>query len=626
MTHQAQAVNAPVSSALPSGNMRQRSRQACAPCRQRKRKCDGKFPCSACTGYGYDCQFLDDSVKSVKRNADAVSSLPLPSTKAARLSEVTAKSLGGSSVISSSSHGILDPSKLRYMGRHASVAFPMTVGLELQAAKPPRLHSFAYNPGVRTEPSCGVSFNLTAFISWDKVRSLMDVYSSTVHPVFGLLDMERLYHRCEEHWHGKAQGLGLEALISGVIALSSLFSGFLSEEEETRVMLHAKEILEDASVSRKPSIDKIAGWILRTIYVRATSRPHSAWMCSCTLMHLVEAAGLHQPLDAVILTTGSSGRKALEDITETRDRIAQVAQCLNIIIAYDYGRSVIDLGLTWKRDSKSDAPSNDLTPQLFSLVGAVPLDNNADPAARRDELAMGLENLAKVSVEHDFLILVKADLAFCIYRRLRLLESVTPPAQLDRVIEIGFSTLPSARRLVAQNHPWWNVVGTVFQFICILVAIDTTESLEKIPEAVETLEMIAQRLNTHLANEALHTARYLINASLDKKRKGISILERVSGISAPTDPDRLGGQWLPSDSLLDSFAQTPSIDMDFLLVDSAAVDILFHDENDAENPLLVRWTSIERRFLQSCESRSHRNPGPTFSLHLLTREGRRQKF
>jgi hypothetical protein len=77
--------------------------------------------------------------------------------------------------------------------------------------------------------------------------------------------------------------------------------------------------------------------------------------------------------------------------------------------------------------------------------------------------------------------------------------------------------------------------------------------------------MIAQRLNTHLANEALHTARHLINASLEKKRKGISLLERVPGISAPVDSDRLGGQWLPSDSLLDSFPRTPSIDMDFLL-------------------------------------------------------------
>ncbi|RHZ61997.1 putative C6 transcription factor [Aspergillus thermomutatus] len=406
----------------------------------------------------------------------------------------------------------------------------MTVGLEMQAANPPRLHSFAYNPGIRTEPSCGVSFDLTAFISWDKVRSLMDVYTSTVHPVFGLLDMERLYHRCEEHWHGKAQGLGLEALISGVIALGSLFSGFLDEDKEMRIVLHAKEVLEDASVSRAPSIDKIAGWILRTIYVRATSRPHSAWLCSCTTMHLVEATGLHQPLDAVILTTGASGRKALEDIIETRDRIAQ----------------------------------------FFGLVRAFPLDNNADLAARRDELAMGLENVVKVSVEHDFLILVRADLAFCIYRRIRLLDSAPPQEQLDRVIEVGRSALPSARRLVAQNHPWWNVVGTVFQFICVLVAIDTTESLERIPEAMESLEMIAQRLNTHLGNEALYAARHLINASLEKKRKGVSILERVPGISAPTDSDRLGRQWLPSDSLLDSFQQTPSIDMDFLLAANAA--------------------------------------------------------
>ena len=58
-------------------------------------------------------------------------------------------------------------------------------------------------------------------------------------------------------------------------------------------------------------------------------------------------------------------------------------------------------------------------------------------------------------------------------------------------------------------------------------------------------------------------------------------------------------------------------------VDSATVDTLFHDENDAENPLLVSWTSTELQFLQSCESRIRRIPRPTFSRHHWTREGRR---
>ncbi|EAW15351.1 putative C6 transcription factor [Aspergillus clavatus NRRL 1] len=552
--------NATVSNASVSGKMRQRSRQACGPCRQRKRKCDGQFPCSTCTGYGYDCQYMDEPSKAAKRSADDAGLLPLPPAKEARVLEWQDTHANRAPAISTPSSGILEPLKLRYMGRHSSVAFPMTVGLEMQAANPPRLHSFAYNPGVRAEPGCGVNFDLATYISWDKVKNLMDVYSLTVHPVFGILDLERLSQRGEEHWHGRDQGLGFEALISGVIGLGSLFSGFLGEDQEMRIVRHAKEILEDASIGRVPSIDKIAGWILRTVYVRTTSRPHSAWMCSCTTMHLVEAAGLHQPLDAVVLTTGDSGKKALEDIAETRERIAQIAQCLNIIIAYDYGRSVVNLGLTWKSGLRDGVRQGDWTPQLFDLVGAVPLDRHADDAARRNELMAGLDKVAQTVVEHDFLVLIKADLAFCLFRRLRVLEWTWPPGSLHTIVSVGLLALPAARRLMVQNHPWWNVVGTVFQFICVLIAIDTTESLETISEAMETLEMITERLSTHLAIEALHTARHLVRASLEKKHKGISILERVSGIS-----DGAEGQWPSLGSFLESFQQTPSMDMDFLL-------------------------------------------------------------
>ena len=36
---------------------RQRSRIACQPCRERKRKCDGGDPCELCRNYGYDCSY-----------------------------------------------------------------------------------------------------------------------------------------------------------------------------------------------------------------------------------------------------------------------------------------------------------------------------------------------------------------------------------------------------------------------------------------------------------------------------------------------------------------------------------------------------------------------------------------
>src|SRR3954454_24752388 len=112
--------------------VRQRSNRACLACRQRKRKCDGKLPCNTCTGYGYECHY--DSTGPTK----AVQGPSRSQAKAA----VSEPDLRGASSFPS---GILHSTKSRYIGKYSSVAFPLCVGLEVQAAKPPRLHSFGYH-------------------------------------------------------------------------------------------------------------------------------------------------------------------------------------------------------------------------------------------------------------------------------------------------------------------------------------------------------------------------------------------------------------------------------------------------------------------------------------------------
>jgi hypothetical protein len=92
--------------------------------------------------------------------------------------------------------------------------------------------------------------------------------------------------------------------------------------------------------------------------------------------------------------------------------------------------------------------------------------------------------------------------------------------------------LPAARILVLRNHPWWNTVGSVFQYLCVLLAIDNSDSLAAIPEAMETLETITKHLRTHLADEALNTARLLVRAMREKKRKELDTLDHIAGITS----------------------------------------------------------------------------------------------
>lgn len=514
--------------------MRQRSKQACIPCRRRKRKCNGKMPCDICKGYGYDCEYEAGSqTGQLKRRLPWDESLSQPGSKVARLahSQDTPKQSTSPSMLP----GVLEPSKARYVDRYSSIAFPLYVGLEVQATKLPRLHSFAYHTGIRKEPPCSVSSKVTEKIPWNAARRLIEVYTAVIHPIFGFLDMKKFRTLCEEHWHGQPQDMVFEAVISGVIALASLFSGQLDQETEMWFMLHAKEILEDCAISRFPSLEQIAAWILRIVYVRCTGRPHVAWLSSCTVMHLVEATGLHHAPEFVMQTTGNI--TPTPEMSHIMNRTAQVARCLHVLIAFEYGRSIMSVNRHVLEQAVS-TDREDLTPQLCALVATVPTyQSNEDPSATMQELFSALDDITELNVDNEFLALLRADLALGIYRRLRVMDAKFRPHHNDRVIAAGTAAIPAARKLACQNQPWWNVIGSVFQFTCALLVMDAPTSGEKLSEAMESLEVIVGQLDTHLAREALSTARQLVRASLEKKRKDIDALERIIRAATPEAAD-----------------------------------------------------------------------------------------
>lgn len=541
-----------------SGPVRQRSKQACLPCRRRKRKCDGNLPCNICKGYGYDCEFGNGAQSANLKRPVPSDGSPQAGGKVTRLTypQEHPKQHTESPLFP----GILEPSKARYVGRYSSIAFPLYVGLEVQATKIPRLHSFAYHTGIRKEPPCAVTCEAAQKIPWNTTRSLIEVYTATVHPVFGFLDMDQLYVRCEKHWHGQSQDLVFEAMMSGVIATASLFSGTLDQDTEMWFILHAKEILEDCVISRFPSLEQIAAWTLRTIYMRCTARPHVTWLSSCTVMHLVEAAGLHHASEFVMQTTGNAAPSP--EMFNIVNRVARVATCLHVLIAFEYGRSIITLNGQILEDLHPTTGAKDLTFQLCSLVAAVPTNLSGDALSMMQELFSSLDMITDITVDHDFLLLLRADLALGIYRRLRVMDSKFQQGHNDRVIAAGAAALPAARRLASQNQPWWNVIGTVFQFACALLVMDTPTSCETLVETMDTLEMIVDHLNTHLAKEALSTARQLVRASLDKKKRGVESLEHIVRDASPDPAVGETSDHLPQDTGAMSPSLTSQLPLD----------------------------------------------------------------
>lgn len=67
------------------------------------------------------------------------------------------------------------------------------------------------------------------------------------------------------------------------------------------------------------------------------------------------------------------------------------------------------------------------------------------------------------------------------------------------------------------RRPWWNVISTPFQSVCVLLSIDSRESLAVVPDAMAALRHVASVYDTSLAREALQTAYDLVRNSKQNK-------------------------------------------------------------------------------------------------------------
>ena len=74
---------------------------------------------------------------------------------------------------------------------------------------------------------------------------------------------------------------------------------------------------------------------------------------------------------------------------------------------------------------------------------------------------------------------------------------------------------------------FWNVIGSVFQYACILLAIDTPAASVHIATTFKGLENIVKAADTVLTREALSMARHLLSLNIAKKRKEVAQLEAV---------------------------------------------------------------------------------------------------
>lgn len=427
--------------------------------------------------------------------------------------------------------------KVRFVRANSAIAFPRILGMDLESESIPRLHSFGWHTGIRAEPAED-TFDLSTLLTWTDVQSLSKTYFKVVNTELGVLDQVDFTEQAAARFTNPTGHSDVDAVVLGVAAIGSFFSP-IPHARETEFIFGARNILVQKSISHSPTVNNVAAWILRTVYLRLCSRPHGSWLCSSITMHQAEASGLHKEMQtiAVVYPAAPTGDHKLG---KTRRKLFWIARALNILLSFEYGRSRVNFDVV---TTKKFAPeSGSYAHQFVELADILPNDyvdreREPDPPAA---LGNALTKIEELRSDSAFIILLKADLAFAIYRRLWLMSLTDAKDRAESVIAIGKAALTASAALLETRTPWWNVVHAPFQFLCVVLAVGTPKSLSHIQEVMALLHRIAQTYDTHMTREAYNQAAGLVSMSKKRKEKELEALNSVPEARMFDDPPSVG--------------------------------------------------------------------------------------
>lgn len=476
-----------------------------------------------CSTYEYQCRYDDDITGTIDRPITQRAVLEARNMHPQRAAEIEGTSSTGKRL------GIFEEHKSRYTGASAAMAFPHILGLALGSDNPPKINSAAYNFGIRPEEASKTYGLLGDLISEDNLAFYSDVYFSAMGPIGDVLDPRIYAQRCREYYHGPGSPpVAFGAIAAGVAAVGSFLSS-VRYSRESDLLQYAKAILDDPASMRMLSVDHIIAWGMRLLYLRATTRPSSAWVASCTLMHLCEVVGLHEE-ENIQRMASVAGAATLGHDADRLRRIFWILWAGHQMLSYECDRSAVTFAAVTTQ--AIIAIPGSVADQFVQIVQIIPSPNSpfqldSQPPSPREELSERLTTLSKLHFTHPFLVATKADLAFCFYRRIYQSKAGMTDETIQVVLDSGMDGLKAAEQLASQGRLLWNVIGSVFQYACILLAIDTPASSAHIPAAFKKLENLVRAADTALTRQALSIARHLLRLNIAKKRKELLQLEAV---------------------------------------------------------------------------------------------------
>lgn len=530
----------------------QRARKACTLCRQRKRKCNGEKPCAACKKWREECIYVPRRHHSITHKAKRTeetqrgqcfnsSSKANQDTRPEKYPTVLAND-GISTCRESSLPGDF---QLRSLEANIPAVFVKLLGLNMEAtalALPSRLQCYAWNLGFQSSNIFVPELvGITDLLTVVEMRERTLVFFAEVHPVYNFMDQESLSSAITQRWSSPTStSNSADSVLCGVAVLAGLFCG-LSGDTETRLSQMARIALEISCNTDNPTVDDVTAWLLRVIYLRMTSSPHTTWMACCTLMHMVEATKMHfdSPQDSILA-------ESLEDCQpDRRRRIYCISQLFNLWVSADCGKSKVNL-----RGSSTQLPVSVWTPDQVALWS---MSDFLDPDCPRDftELENGLSSLRSIECSHSMLELLRCNIALCIFRRIRSLGRNMSDTCVEHLLSLADRALQSAIALIERRSPWWHIANIPFQLICVFLVIDSRHSFSRLPVALDVLRRVADTYKTKITQESNQVATRLVDLKRRQRLEDVTILESAlstaDGSSLNFNIDRFAGSPGPLD-------------------------------------------------------------------------------
>jgi hypothetical protein len=501
------------------------------------------MPCGTCVRYEYQCEYAPGKRQSSHHlNGDNPPEIPhqqpswpdhdvKPSVIQLQAHPLTAPGARFHH------RSILDPVKTRFVRANSAIAFPRILGMDMESESIPRLHSFGWCMGIRQEEQDPV-FDISTIVSWIDMQRLAAIYFAIVKPELGLLEEGDFLERAAARYADTNGFNELDPILLMVAALGSFFSPNPHPKEAECVRM-TKTIMTWRRLSINPSPNTTATWILITMYMRCTGRPHGSWLASSIAMHQAEASGLHKEMQTIAVVYPAASA-ADHRLVKTRRKLFWIARALNIVFSFEYGRSRVNFDVITTKKPAPDVSGH--AHQFVELADMLPSDfvdreREPDPPAA---LGNALTRIEEMSTESPFMTLLKADMAFAIYRRLWLMSLTDAKDRAETVLNIGRAALEASKTLLERRTPWWNVLHVPFQFVNVALAVSTPRSLAHIAEAMALLQQIADAYPTHMVREANNQAIAMVRMSRSRKEKELEALRDLPDAPPFDNPPSIG--------------------------------------------------------------------------------------